>query len=119
MLNFRLFGQTNRACGLPRPTVHNLRSQERLTSSEEQCVNQLISEEIGDRKPSQFLRHLYSPVGAIVMLDNLLRKIRLWSNVSAIFTTQLELTIENGNAKLADLRSRSKHRIVLCKCHAM
>ncbi|KAG8260286.1 hypothetical protein J6590_100403 [Homalodisca vitripennis] len=82
-----------------RLSVHNFRSHERLSSSELQRLNKLISEEeIGDRKPSQFLRHIHSPVGAIVMQDNLRWIIwlqRLWSTVRAIFKTQLELKIDN------------------------
>ncbi|KAG8256066.1 hypothetical protein J6590_077346, partial [Homalodisca vitripennis] len=82
-----------------RLSVDNFRSHERLYSSELQRLNKLISEEeIGDRKPSHFLRHIHSPVGAIVMQDNLRWIIwlqRLWSTVRAIFKTQLELKIDN------------------------
>ncbi|CAB0033515.1 unnamed protein product [Trichogramma brassicae] len=50
---------------------------ERLSASEEQRVRQLISEEeLGDRKPSQFLRHLRSLAGNTIVQDNLLRQ--LW-----------------------------------------
>ena len=51
----------------------NLRQKliERLSSSEEQRVRQLLhDEELGDRKPSQFLRHLKLLVGPAVVQPN-------------------------------------------------
>ncbi|XP_055854596.1 uncharacterized protein LOC129918218 [Episyrphus balteatus] len=69
---------------------------ERLSASEEQRVRQLISdEELGDRKPSQFLRHLRSLAGPSVLQDNLLRQLwlrRLPSNVQAILTSRSDLS---------------------------
>lgn len=77
----------------------------RLSASEEKRVRQLISEEeLGDRKPSQFLRHLRSLAGATVVQDNLLRQLwlqRLPSNVQAILASQSNLALENL-AELAD-----------------
>lgn len=77
----------------------------RLSASEEQRVRQLISEEeLGDRKPSQFLRHLRSLAGTTVVQDNLLRQLwlqRISSNVRAILATQSELPLDNL-AELAD-----------------
>lgn len=79
---------------------------ERLSSSEEQRVRQLISEEeLGDRKPSQFLRHLRSLAGATVVQDNLLRQLwlqRLPSHVRAILASQSELAVE----KLSELADK-------------
>lgn len=78
---------------------------DRLSASEEQRVRQLISEEeLGDRKPSQFLRHLRSLAGSAIVQDNLLRQLwlkRLPSNVQAILATQSELQLDNI-AELAD-----------------
>lgn len=78
----------------------------RLSVSEERRVKQLISEEeIGDRKPSQFLRHLRSLAGTAHVSDKLLRQIwlqRLPSSVSAILTSQSTLDL----VALADLADR-------------
>ena len=79
---------------------------ERLSSSEEQRVRQLISEEeLGDRKPSQFLRHLRSLAGTTTLQDNLLRRLwlrRLPSHVQAILTAQSELQLD----KVAELANK-------------
>lgn len=79
---------------------------ERLSASEEQRVRQLISdEELGDRKPSQFLRHLRSLSGPSSDQDKLLRQLwlrRLPLHAQAILTTQLDLTLD----KLADLADK-------------
>lgn len=79
---------------------------ERLSASEEHRVRQLLSEEeLGDRKPSQFLRHLRSLAGATVVQDNLLCQLwlqRLPSNVRAILATQSELALD----KLAELADK-------------
>ncbi|XP_058802317.1 uncharacterized protein LOC131670610 [Phymastichus coffea] len=82
---------------------------ERLSASEEQRVRRLISEEeLGDRKPSQFLRHLRTLIGTTVIPDNLLRQFwlqRLPSHVQAIITAQMTaqptLTLDN-QSEIAD-----------------
>jgi DNA primase len=78
---------------------------ERLSISEEQRVRQLINEEeLGDRKPSQFLRHLRSLAGTTTLQDNILRQLwlrRLPSHAQAILTAQSELPLEKV-AELAD-----------------
>ncbi|XP_055836506.1 uncharacterized protein LOC129905134 [Episyrphus balteatus] len=77
-------------------TVLKKKLIERLSASEEQRVRQLISdEELGNRKPSQFLRHLRSLAGPSVLQDNLLRQLwlrRLPSNVQAILTSRSDLS---------------------------
>ncbi|XP_054267189.1 uncharacterized protein LOC128989332 [Macrosteles quadrilineatus] len=79
---------------------------ERLSNSEEECVRQLISDEdIGDRKPSQFLRHLRSLLGPAQLQDNILRALwlrRLPVNIQAILTAQNELPLD----KLADIADK-------------
>lgn len=77
----------------------------RLSLSEEQKVRKLLSdEEIGDRKPSQFLRHLKSLAGASLSDLNILKQLwlrRLPQNVQVILASQPELTVEQL-ASLAD-----------------
>ena len=77
----------------------------RLSLSEEQRVRQLLmEEELGDRKPSQFLRHLRSLAGTTQVQDNLLRQLwlqRLPPQVQAILQTQAEIPL-NKVATLAD-----------------
>ncbi|KAL4126000.1 hypothetical protein QTP88_010232 [Uroleucon formosanum] len=72
---------------------------------QEQRVRQLINEEeVGDRKPSQFLRHLRSLAGTTTLQDNILRQLwlrRLPSHAQAILTAQSELPLEKV-AELAD-----------------
>ncbi|XP_054257400.1 uncharacterized protein LOC128982465 [Macrosteles quadrilineatus] len=79
---------------------------ERLSASEEQRVRRLLSEEdLGDRKPSQFLRHLRSLAGSTPLQDNMLRQLwlrRLPPHSQAILTTQLELSLD----KLAELADK-------------
>ena len=69
----------------------------RMSLSEEKRVRQLIlEEELGDRKPSQFLRHLRSLAGNIVH-DSLLKTLwmqRLPTHVQAILQTQSDLAID-------------------------
>lgn len=78
---------------------------QRLSTSEEQRVRQLISEEeLGDRKPSQFLRHLRSLSGAILSDDNILRQLwlrRLPQDAQAILASQSDLPLDRI-AELAD-----------------
>lgn len=76
----------------------------RLSSSSEQRIRQLINnEEIGDRKPSHFLRHLQSLAGPHVP-DDFMKS--LWSNrlpphVQLILTSQPKSSLDDL-AKLAD-----------------
>lgn len=77
----------------------------RLSTSEEQRVRQLLSdEEIGDRKPSQFLRHLRHLAGNVLSDQNLLRQLwmrRLPQHLQAILAAQSELSLDKI-AELAD-----------------
>ncbi|KAL0820942.1 hypothetical protein ABMA28_005599 [Loxostege sticticalis] len=92
----------------------------RLSMSEEQRVRQLISEEeLGDRRPSQFLRHLRSLAGAALSDDNILRQLwmrRLPTPVQAILASQAELSLD----KIADLADKvsevttSHHQVFAC-----
>lgn len=80
---------------------------QRLSMSEERRVKQLIQEEeMGDRKPSQFLRHLRSLAGnSQAVSDNLLRQIwlqRLPATASAILTSQSTTMALDDMATLAD-----------------
>lgn len=76
----------------------------RFSASEAQRVRQLISgEELGDRKPSVFLRHLRSLSGNLTD-ETILRELflqRLPQVVQAILTAQAELGLEKI-AELAD-----------------
>lgn len=77
----------------------------RLSTSEEQRVRQLISEEeLGDRRPSQFLRHLRSLAGVTLSDENILRQLwmrRLPQHLQAILTAQADLPLDKV-AELAD-----------------
>lgn len=78
----------------------------RLSASEEQRVRQLLGdEELGDRKPSQFLRHLQNLAGSTQLEDKLLRQLwirRLPSNVQAILSSQPKLSL----ADMADIADK-------------
>lgn len=78
----------------------------RLSMSEEQRVRQLISdEELGDRRPSQFLRHLRSLSGTALTDQNILRQLwmrRLPQQVQAIIASQPDLSLD----KLAELADK-------------
>ncbi|XP_028166075.1 uncharacterized protein LOC114356893 isoform X1 [Ostrinia furnacalis] len=69
----------------------------RLTSSKESKIKQLLMhEELGDRKPSQFLRHLQSLSGTTVS-DDLMRTIwssRLPNNLQTIIALQKDSPLE-------------------------
>lgn len=77
----------------------------RTSTSEEQRVRQLISdEELGDRKPSQFLRHLRHLAGNVLSDENILRQLwmrRLPQHLQAILAAQSELSLDKI-AELAD-----------------
>ncbi|XP_076380676.1 uncharacterized protein LOC143261933 [Megalopta genalis] len=74
----------------------------RLSSSQEQKTRRLLeSEEIGDRKPSQFLRHLRGLAGNNVS-DSVLRTLwmgRLPNSMQVILATQKDAEMD----KVADL----------------
>ncbi|CAB0035877.1 unnamed protein product [Trichogramma brassicae] len=86
----------------------NLRQRliERLSTSEEHRVRQLLhDEELGDRKPSQFLRHLKSLAAPTVVQLNLLRHLwlrRLPTHVQTVLTARPELSLE----QLSDLADK-------------
>lgn len=76
----------------------------RLSTSEEQRVRQLVSdEELGDRRPSQFLRHLRSLAGNALSDEKILRQLwmrRLPPHIQAILAAQ-DLPLDKI-AELAD-----------------
>ncbi|CAK9820463.1 hypothetical protein ANTPLA_LOCUS10611 [Anthophora plagiata] len=76
----------------------------RLSVSQEQKTRRLLEhEEIGDRKPSQFLRHLRELAGTAIP-DNVLRTLwmgRLPGNMQVILTTQRDTELDKV-AELAD-----------------
>lgn len=76
----------------------------RLSASQERKIKQLLMhEELGDRKPSQFLRHLKLLAGATVPND-FIRTIwasRLPTNLQTIVASQTSIELE-GLAELAD-----------------
>lgn len=90
-------------------TYENLKAKliERLSLSETKRIQQLLSDQdLGDKKPTQFLRHLRSLAGtqATVVSDNLLRTLwmgRLPPSVSAILTSHTDLDLDKL-AALAD-----------------
>lgn len=81
----------------------------RLSSSQEQKTRRLLEhEEIGDRKPSQFLRHLRELAGTS-MDDNILRTLwvgRLPTSMQIILATQKDVELEKV-AELADTIAES------------
>lgn len=77
----------------------------RLSASQEKRVKQLLMhEELGDRRPSQFLRHLESLAGPSVPKDFLqtLWSSRLPQNIQTVIASQTELPLE----KLAELADK-------------
>lgn len=77
----------------------------RLSASQEKRVKQLLMhEELGDRKPSQFLRHLQSLGGPAVPKDFLstIWTSRLPSNIQTVIASQADLELD----KLADLADK-------------
>lgn len=76
----------------------------RLSASQERKIKQLIiHEELGDRKPSQFLRHLQHLAGPTVPAD-FIRTIwssRLPTNLQTIVASQVNMSLEEL-AELAD-----------------
>lgn len=88
----------------------------RMSESQEERVRQVLTQEdIGDRKPSQYLRHLRSKVDAHTVPDTLLRT--LWSSrlppqVKAIVASQTEMSLD----AVADLADRIQDAIVPASC---
>lgn len=78
----------------------------RLSLSEDKKVRQLLqAEELGDRKPSQFLRHLRSLASSFNIQDSFVRNIwvqHLPISIQAILQAQTETPLD----KLADLADR-------------
>lgn len=90
-------------------TYDNLKKAliERLSLSEERRINQLLAEEdIGDRTPSQFLRHLRALAGSSTAVNDAVLK-RIWTrrlpnHVTAILASQPDMDLD----KLAPLADR-------------
>lgn len=78
----------------------------RFSISEEQRVRQLLGdEELGDRKPSQFLRHLRSIAGTTLSDDNILRQLwvrRLPLHAQGILAAQADLSLD----RIADIADK-------------
>lgn len=77
----------------------------RLSASQERKVKQLLMhEELGDRKPSQFLRHLRDLAGPTVPSEFLktLWSSRLPNNIQTVVASQSDLSLD----KLADLADK-------------
>jgi len=78
----------------------------RFTMSDEKRIRQLLSEEqLGDRSPSQFLRHLRSLIGATPIDDGLLKSLwlqRLPINIRAIVQSQPSSNTLDDLATTAD-----------------
>lgn len=78
----------------------------RFSISEEQRVRRLLGdEELGDRKPSQFLRHLRSIAGNTLSDDNILRQLwvrRLPQHVQGILAAQADLSLD----RIADIADK-------------
>lgn len=77
----------------------------RVSASQEERIRQVLTQEdIGDRRPSQYLRHLRSKIDSGTVPDNLLRTIwssRLPPSVKAIIASQSEMPLD-AVAELAD-----------------
>lgn len=77
----------------------------RISASQEDRIRQVLTQEdIGDRKPSQYLRHLRSKVDTGTVPDSLLRSIwssRLPPQVKAIVASQADMSLD-AVAELAD-----------------
>lgn len=84
----------------------------RLSATHEQRLRQLLErEEIGDRTPSTFLRHLRS-LGAATIPDDLIKPLwlnRLPSTIQAILTVSIDTSLDKL-AELADKINESTPR---------
>ncbi|XP_076396691.1 uncharacterized protein LOC143265916 [Megachile rotundata] len=91
----------------------------RLSRSQEQRIQQLLEhEEIGDRTPSQFLRHLRNLAGDIKVPENFLRTIwmnRLPASMRTILATQMDASLE----KMAELADKVNEITPIGKCAAV
>lgn len=78
----------------------------RFSTSEEERIRRLLSdEELGDRKPSQFLRHLRSLAGTTFSDENLLRQLwirRLPQHAQGILVAQSDLGLD----RIADIADK-------------
>ncbi|XP_050516139.1 uncharacterized protein LOC126891002 [Diabrotica virgifera virgifera] len=81
----------------------------RLNASQQQKIKRLLEhEELGDRRPSQFLRHLQSLAGTTVP-ENIVRSLwlgRLPASTQAILATQAKASLD-AVAELADTISEA------------
>ncbi|XP_050505232.1 uncharacterized protein LOC126883623 [Diabrotica virgifera virgifera] len=81
----------------------------RLSASQQQKIKRLLEhEELGDRRPSQFLRHLQSLAGTTVP-ENIVRSLwlgRLPASTQAILATQAKASLD-AVAELADTISEA------------
>ncbi|XP_050505283.1 uncharacterized protein LOC126883668 [Diabrotica virgifera virgifera] len=79
--------------------TYKLKSEliKRLSASQQQKIKRLLEhEELGDQRPSQFLRHLQSLAGTTVP-DNIVRSLwlgKLPSSTQAILATQAKASLE-------------------------
>ncbi|XP_017797009.1 PREDICTED: uncharacterized protein LOC108570046 [Habropoda laboriosa] len=90
----------------------------RLSSSQEQRTRRLLEhEEMGDRKPAQFLRHLRRLAGKTVT-DSVLRTLwlgRLPTNIQVILATQKDVDLDKV-AELADAVAETvTHRVQIAE----
>lgn len=78
----------------------------RLSASEETRVREILTEaELGDRRPTQFLRHLKALAGTSPIQENLLRQLwlrRLPAQVQGILAVQADVPLE----RLSELADR-------------
>lgn len=91
----------------------------RLSRSQEQRIQQLLEhEEIGDRTPSQFLRHLRNLAGDIKVPENFLRTIwmnRLPASMRTILATQMDASLD----KMAELADKVNEITPIGRCAAV
>jgi len=93
---------------------------QRLTDSQEQRIRQLLErEELGDRKPSQFLRHLSTRAGTTVS-DDLLRTLwlgRLPPQTQAILATRKSDKLQNVAEQADRIHEINSRALVLATEH--
>lgn len=77
----------------------------RLSASRKERLRRLLGDEdIGDRKPSQFLRHLRGLAGSVLKCDDIIRQLwisRLSTSIQSILATHEDLPLEKA-AEMAD-----------------
>ncbi|EZA62169.1 hypothetical protein X777_06120, partial [Ooceraea biroi] len=92
---------------------------QRLATSQQQCTRQLIEhEELGNRKPSQFLRHIKT-LAAQAVPDSLVRTLwlgRLPAQMQVILATRQEDRLEDV-AEQADWIHEVNYRAVAAVSH--